>query len=255
MKTWTLGIIVLSLALAGCATKNQPVDPSSSESSPAWSGVPPAPNVTHGLLEPAVGRNATNRYFVEANAAIAVTIELNGTLVASEIVNGRKEWVLDLPFGHRDLNVTLDHPHLLRYDNMTLVREAQTSLRVDWCYLHPDYPGERRVFASDYLVDIDTRPSEPLYLAEGGTHRDFFSAHDQLYLFEQATGIDVDETYFASSNGFLIDRIDGEPNPPLFWNFAYNGESSNVGVSEVRLSDGDRVDFYLVDSAEAPVCT
>lgn len=260
MKATMISLLVVSIVFAGCTNPTGPPhvadDPQGSVATdPSGSMDASAPlNVTFGLMGDAVTRNESIDYFVESDGPLSVTLRFNGTTFASEIVDGRQEWTLPLPFGHRDLNVTLDAPGISLSENVTLVREARTTLKIDWCYLHPDYPGQRRTYDGEYLVDVDTRPSTPLYAAAGGTHRDFFTAHDQLYLFEERTGMPVDASYSAQFNGFLINKIDDVGNPP-FWNFEHNGVLMNVGVSEVALADGDAVTFFLVDSAEAPLCT
>lgn len=243
--------LVIATVLGGClhAPVAAPASTAAtSTTTPSVTAVEP-PALTMGVVGSPITQNDSVAYRVDTAAQVAVTLRLDGAVHASETVSGNKTWTLPLTHGRTSLNVSVEAPGLRRTENVTLVRLGPTSLRIDYCYYHPSSPTARKAHDYAIWIDVDSRPSEPLYAAAGAKHVDSFTAHDQLYLFEQLTKIPVEVQYFASLQGFAVNKIDGVGNPvsasaPPYWLYTVNG-NDGTGMSLQVVKPGDRVVWSL----------
>lgn len=257
----TLAIVLLA---AGCLGSPAPTeDAQAAPSAPALPNAnPEAPDASNASTHSSdrieafgiVGNETTTRsealtYFVTTRGPVTVTLRFNGTLLDSRIVEGRSEWNLTLPYGRRDLNVSFQATGLTQHHNVSLVRLGSTLLRLDYGSYHPSYPGTPRKEQLEIWIDVDDRPSAPLYAAVKAQHKDAFVAHDQLVLFEALAKKKVEYRWNPSFQQFSVDRIDGAGNPvtasaPPWWCYKVNGKSAD-GITIQVVRPGDVVDWNL----------
>jgi hypothetical protein len=259
--TIVISLILVTVA-AGCAgpsiTGQDPEPPSDPTAQPGnQTDAPGVPQVEFTLLGEATTQAETVVYRVTTDRPLPVTLVFNGTVLDSLVVAGTHEWTLQLPYGRRALNVTVEADGFTATDGRSLVRLAPTALTIDYCTFHPDHAGQRTVNEYEYWIDVDSRPSTPLYDEVGAEHADAFTAHDQLYVFEQETSTPVDVEYSESLSGFFVEYIDGAGNPassdaPPYWLYEVNGESASMGMSLQALRPGDAVRWIL--STLGPPC-
>jgi len=251
MKLGNVAMALVCIAIGGCLQGPPDGFPAGTTTMTARLDGTPAPDVevVMGLDGSATTLNETVVYRVNASMPVAVTLRLNGSVFASETVSGEKTWVVPLDHGQTALNVSVEAAQVRRSENLTLVRLGATTLRIDYCYYHPSSPTARKAHDYTIWIDVDSRPSEPLYRSANATHIDEFTAHDQLYLFEQLTKIPVEVQYFPSFQGFAVNKIDGVGNPvtssaPPYWLYKVNG-SDATGMSLQVIEPADRVVWAL----------
>jgi hypothetical protein len=91
----------------------------------------------------------------------------------------------------------------------------------------------------------DDRPSASYYAAEGLQHPGPYTAFDATVAATREGHAVLEVQH--SSFGFYLVRIDGFPNDPsaAYWSLVVNGETSQVGMEQVLLEDGDRIEWVL----------
>lgn len=251
-------VVTIAFALAGCvnAAPSTPHALADEAAFPEPTWVPPAsPTVAaampeHGLVGPPTTREAQVTYRIHAPGETAVALSLDGAPIASAIVSGEASWPIDLAPGHSQLRVTMEAPGLAAEEIVDLVRLVATTVRVEFCRWDD---GQDRALQEEVWIDIDSRPAAPFYEAEGAVHPDLFSAHDQLRLFAEITGLSVEASYFPSFQGFLLDKIDACPRAQAegvpWWTFFVNGEEASQGMSLQPVAAGDVILWQMTPCA------
>lgn len=251
-------LVAATVALAACL-QLEPADPmaeAAASSAPVSAGTGDGngsaanpPVVTAGLTGENPTRNETLRFEIETTGPVVATLRLNGTEVFAGEVSDRGAWDLPLPYGRTPFEYAITGPGVSLGETLELVRLGGTVLRIDYGVFHPGSQGAPRTESHEIWIDVDARPSEAQYVANGTTHIDGFTAHDQLVVFENLTGKKVEYEYFASFQGFAVNRIDGAGSPitsdtPPWWCYDVNGASAD-GISIQRIEPGDEVDWNL----------
>jgi len=75
----------------------------------------------------------------------------------------------------------------------------------------------------------------------------------QQALEEAFPNIHFGVTYYGNVYGYMVVMINGvydAPSSQMYWEFFYNGNSSNLGIDSVILNDGDSISFSNVPYSE-----
>jgi hypothetical protein len=115
---------------------------------------------------------------------------------------------------------------------------AQTTLEFD-------FAGQGTDVSDTVSADLDSRPLEARYEADGDSHPDFYSAHDQLVQWAEETGTAIEVQH--SQYGYFLARVDGVPadGNAYYWSMAVNGTTWLEGMSSVAMHDGTRITWTL----------
>jgi hypothetical protein len=115
-------------------------------------------------------------------------------------------------------------------------------------FLEVRFAGQATDLDSSLDTDLDSRPTAAQYDRDGIPHPDGFTAHDQLELWSQ-TGHTYNATSYPDTGfgaGYFLTDIEGiAGGASAYWSLAINGVSSDVGMSEAILHDGDTVTWTL----------
>lgn len=260
-----MGILIVVALIAGCIeTSTEPSTSSSTTGVDAGGSPMGAVNATDANttvetvtpdVEIAVSSAPSTKaesltLFVNTTGPISATILVNGTETFRGPVDADRTWNIPLVFGVNAIDVTAVAPSVSLTESIHVVRLGATTLRMNYGVWHPSYQGSQHVEDYEIWIDLSSRPSAGQYEKAGGTHVDFFTAHDQLFVFETITGKHVEYSYSASFQGFSVSRIDGAGSPvsassPPWWCYTVNGDSNTNGISIQPIVPGDAVVWTL----------
>lgn len=246
--------LLLTAFASGCtddATTDKAVLPSAAGANATTPAAQqPVVDLRYGAVGPTVTREESLEVFVESDADAAVQVLYNGTQIFGEVVNGNKTLAVTLEYGTKPLSIIVSAPGRMENSTLLVTRLGRTTITVDWSVLHTGSPGQAKSRTDEVWIDVDARPSLPLYEEVGGDHIPAYTAHDQIRQWELETSIPVVATYSPSFQGFGVDQIDGQGKPltsqsPPYWCFQVNDVTMDVGMSLASLAPGDRVAWIL----------
>ncbi|HUR61493.1 MAG TPA: DUF4430 domain-containing protein [Candidatus Thermoplasmatota archaeon] len=122
---------------------------------------------------------------------------------------------------------------------------AHSSLRLDFGALHP-------AVDADIAADLGSHPASALRKGHGVADPAAYTALDQLAQWAGGAGVPLNVSY-SQSFGFFLSQVDGLPADPssAFWSLAVDGSESQVGMDQVRIVDGLRIQWTLTHLAPA----
>ncbi|HEX9815897.1 MAG TPA: hypothetical protein VGB18_02860 [Candidatus Thermoplasmatota archaeon] len=247
-------LLAAVLIFAGC------VEPVDANEQPATLVDPTTSPVANGTAEPVAPvvtvevpftetRGDAITLFINTTASVDIVVTLDGSETLREALTTSAERRVPLTFGGNIIGVAASAPGFSDDTQLSVVRLGKTTLNVDYGVFHPASQGTPRVETFEVWFDVDARPSEPAYAAQGIEHIDLFTAHDQLVVFEQVTGKKVVFEYFPSFQGYGVSRIDDagssiNSDAPPWWCYTVNAASAD-GISIQPVVPGDVVLWKL----------
>jgi hypothetical protein len=246
-------LIVAMILMAGCLAPTETDVPSPDGLAPSLGANDTAPEPAQllqaGFVENATTKGSSVNYTVSTKGSVTVQLLLNGTVFATEAVDGTRSWSIPLPYGRTPFAASFAGEGLDEARTADLVRLGLTKLRIDYGVYHPSSQGMSLVKDYELWIDVADRPSAPMYAKQNAKPMDAFTAHDQLTLFEKTTGKTVEYAWSASFKQFSVNKIDGAGNPlsssaPPYWCYTVNAKAAD-GISIQRVSPGDAVVWRL----------